>query len=53
LNFLDQGNYNLKLIKDGNDDKSFISETLKVKRGDTVKIKRLARGGFVGVISVK
>lgn len=51
FDFLDQGNYNLKLIKDGSDDKNFSSEILKVKKGDIVKVKCLARGGFVGVVS--
>jgi len=51
FDFLDQGNYNLKLIKDGSDDKHFSSEILKVKKGDIVKVKCLARGGFVGVVS--
>lgn len=48
--FLDEGNYNLQLIKDGKDDKSFSSEIIKVKKGNTLKIECLPRGGFVGVI---
>jgi len=50
FDFLDKGNCNLEIIKDGKDDKSFSSETIKVKKGDTLKIECLPRGGFVGVI---
>ncbi|MBV4358728.1 glycoside hydrolase family 97 protein [Pinibacter aurantiacus] len=50
VNFLKDGNYELQLIKDGHDDKSFLSEKIKVKKGDTIKVECLARGGFAGVI---
>jgi hypothetical protein len=50
FDFLENGNYNLQLIKDGKDDKSFSSEIVKVKKGNTLKIECLPRGGFVGVI---
>jgi len=50
FDFLDNGNYDLQLIKDGKDDKSFSSEIVKVKKGDALKIECLPRGGFVGVI---
>ena len=50
FNFLKEGNYELQLIKDGIDDKSFSSEKIKIKKGDTVKVDCLARGGFAGVI---
>ncbi len=48
--FLDKGNYSLQLIKDGSDAKSFSYESLKVKKGDIVKVDCLPRGGFVGLI---
>lgn len=50
FNFLGKGNFNLQLIKDGKDDKSFASETVKVKEGDKLKIDCLPRGGFVGIL---
>lgn len=50
FDFLDRGNYSFQLIKDGKDDKSFSSEMIKVKKGDTVKIGCLPRGGFAGII---
>jgi hypothetical protein len=53
FNFLGKGNYSLQLIKDGNDDKSFSYESIKVKKGDTIKVDCLPRGGFVGILSVK
>lgn len=50
FSFLKAGVYELQLIKDGKDDKSFSSEKIKVVNGDTVNVNCLARGGFVGVI---
>ena len=50
FDFLGKGNHSFQLIKDGKDDKSFSSEIVKVKKGDTLKIECLPRGGFVGVI---
>jgi hypothetical protein len=50
FDFLDKGNYNLQIIQDGKDDKSFSSEIIKVKKGSSLKIECLPRGGFVGVI---
>ncbi|PJJ07801.1 glycosyl hydrolase family 97 [Flavobacterium sp. 1] len=50
FDFLGKGNHSFLLIKDGKDDKSFSSEIIKVKKGDTLKIECLPRGGFVGVI---
>ncbi|MCV9929461.1 glycoside hydrolase family 127 protein [Flavobacterium sp. LS1R49] len=50
FDFLGKGNHSFQLIKDGKDDKSFSSEIIKVKKGDTLKIECLPRGGFVGVI---
>lgn len=44
------GNFKLQLIKDGADDKSFAAETIKVKKGDSLNIDCLARGGFVAVL---
>jgi hypothetical protein len=50
FDFLDKGNHSFQLIKDGKDSTSFSSETIKVKKGDTLKIECLPRGGFAGVI---
>ena len=50
FDFLGKGNHSFQLIKDGKDDKSFSSEIVKVKKGDTLKIECLPRGGFVGII---
>ena len=50
FDFLGKGNHSFQLIKDGKDDKSFSSEIIKVKKGDTLKIECLPRGGFAGVI---
>ncbi|HEX9151314.1 MAG TPA: glycoside hydrolase family 97 protein, partial [Flavobacterium sp.] len=50
FDFLDKGNHSFQLIKDGKDSTSFSSEIIKVKRGDTLKIECLPRGGFAGVI---
>ena len=36
----------IQIIKDGNDDKSFSSELIKVKKGEAIKIECLPRGGF-------
>ena len=43
-------NYELQLIKDGKDDKSFSSEKIKIRKEDTIKVDCLAQGGFAGVI---
>jgi hypothetical protein len=51
FNFLDKGIYSLQLIKDGTDDKSFSSETINLKKGDTLKVDCLPRGGFVCVLN--
>jgi hypothetical protein len=50
FNFLKAGTYELQLIKDGKDDKSFSSEKIKIKKADTLKVDCLAQGGFTGVI---
>ena len=50
FDFLDVGNFKLKLIKDGLDDKSFAVEVIKVKKGDVLNIECLPRGGFVAVL---
>ncbi|MBN2029207.1 glycoside hydrolase family 97 catalytic domain-containing protein, partial [bacterium] len=49
FDFLDKGNHQLQLIKDGNDDKSFSYETVQVAKGNTIKVDCLPRGGFVGI----
>jgi hypothetical protein len=53
FDFLGDGNFNLQLIKDGDDDKSFTTETLVVKKGDIVSLKCLPRGGFVGILKIQ
>ncbi len=51
FDFLDKGTYNLKLIKDGENDKSFaIDEVVKVKKGTVLNVECLPRGGFVAVL---
>lgn len=50
FDFLGKGNFKLKLIKDGENDKSFAVEVIKVKKGDVLNVKCLPRGGFVAVI---
>ena len=52
FDFLGEGNYSLRIIKDGNDDKSFSYESIKIKNGDTVKIDCLPRGGFTGILEI-
>lgn len=53
FDFLENGNYELLLITDGKDDKSLDSKILNVKKGETIKIDCLSRGGFAGVLKVK
>lgn len=53
FDFLDENNYSLQIIKDGKDDKSFSFETIKIKKGDTLKIECLPRGGFAGVLKMQ
>lgn len=50
LNFLTLGNYELLLIKDGKDDRSFVSEKITITNRDTIKVDCHGRGGFAGVI---
>jgi hypothetical protein len=50
FDFPGSGNYDLQLFKDGNDDKSFSYDLIKVKKGDSVKIDCLPRGGFTGIL---
>lgn len=52
FDFLADGNYDLELITDGKDDKSLDSKTLKVKKGETIKVNCLPRGGFAGVLKL-
>lgn len=53
FDFLGDGNYQLQLIKDGSDDKSFKTETMLVKKGQTIEVPSLARGGFAGTITLE
>ncbi|MNR26085.1 Retaining alpha-galactosidase precursor [compost metagenome] len=50
FDFIDKGEYNFQLIKDGKDGKSFFSEVIKIKKGSTVKIECLPNGGFAGMV---
>jgi len=50
FDFLGDGDFHLQLIKDGKDEKSFSSETIKINKGDTLTVDCLPRGGFVGVV---
>jgi hypothetical protein len=50
FDFLDNGNFKLKIIKDGVNDKSFTVEVIKVKKGDVLNVECLPRGGFVAVL---
>ncbi len=50
FDFLGKGNFKLKLIKDGENDKSFTVEMIKVKKGDVLNVECLPRGGFVAVL---
>ena len=53
FDFLGDGKFNLQLIKDGDDGKSFTTETVTVKRGDVIGLKCLPRGGFVGILKMQ
>lgn len=50
FDFLGTGNFKLKLIKDGENDKSFAVEVIKIKKGDVLNVECLPRGGFVAVL---
>jgi hypothetical protein len=50
FDFLDNGNFKLKLIKDGENYKSFAVKVIKVKKGDVLNVECLPRGGFVAVL---
>ena len=52
FDFLEKGNYNLNIIKDGSNDRSFSYESIKVKKGNIVKIGCLPQGGFVGFLGI-
>jgi hypothetical protein len=50
FDFLDKGNYKLKLIKDGVNDKSFAVEIINIRKGAVLNVECLSRGGFVAVL---
>lgn len=50
FDFLGTGDFKLKLIKDGKNDKSFAVEVIKVKKGDTLNVECLPRGGFAAMV---
>jgi len=52
FDFPDKGNFDLQLIKDGDNNKSFSYDTVKIKQGDSLKVDCLPRGGFVGILNV-
>jgi hypothetical protein len=51
FDFIDNGNYYLQFIKDGNDDKSFSYKLTEIKKGDAIKVECLPRGGFVAILN--
>ncbi|MEJ2617559.1 MAG: glycoside hydrolase family 97 catalytic domain-containing protein, partial [Ignavibacteriaceae bacterium] len=53
INFLGSGNYNLQLIKDGNNEKSFSYDSLNVTNGDAINVDCLPRGGFAGILTAQ
>jgi len=53
FNFLGNAHYSFQIFKDGADTKTIASETISVKRPDSLHIQCLPRGGFTGVISEK
>jgi hypothetical protein len=53
FDFLGKGKFTLQLIKDGKDDKTFSSDLFNVKKGDTLKMDCLPRGGFVGILKIQ
>ena len=50
LPFIASGNYNLNIIKDGSNGKTFANEITKFKAGDKINVNTLANGGFVATI---
>ena len=50
FDFLDKGNYVLKIIKDGKDEKSFLYKSLNVNQEDIIKVDCLPRGGFACIL---
>jgi hypothetical protein len=42
----------MQFIKDGNDDKSFSFDSVKVNKGDTIKVDCLPSGGFAGSLKI-
>ncbi len=51
LPFIKQGQFQLNLITDGADSKSFANETRSFKPSESIQIKMLGKGGFVAVLS--
>jgi len=50
FDFLDNQTAELVLIQDGTDDRSFETKTVSVRKGQTLDIPCLPRGGFVGTL---
>jgi len=52
LDFIKQKKVKVSLIQDGENDKSFKTDTKWLVKGQKIKINCLPRGGFVGVLEV-
>jgi hypothetical protein len=53
LPFVSTGEFDLSLIADGRDARSFAHELKTFKAGETIQVKMLENGGFVGVLKGK
>jgi len=53
FNFLGNSGYSFQIFKDGADTKSITSETISIKKSNTLQIQCLPRGGFAGIIGEK
>lgn len=50
FDFLESQTAEFELIQDGTNDKSFETKTVSVKKGQTIEVPCLPRGGFVGTL---
>jgi hypothetical protein len=50
FDFLTSGRYTLELIRDGATGKEFTTQTIVVRKGSTVEVNCLPRGGFVATL---
>ncbi len=51
--FLNDADYSIQLFKDGDNSKTITQENRNIKRGSTIQVQCLPRGGFTGVIKAK